>query len=287
MNCGNNLQNTISILEQTKKELNDTFTAQKALIDNIPYYLEKNLEALQKYFPNLYEKFKNYTLNDSYKLTCNSNGEPNILYPDGHLFYTQNPFSDCKKQVEDFVSNFYNKTVISDDRKEPNTLNQLHFHHKNKLLSEIDNIRKRINTHNVYKKQKKTQHFESIPIMFMFGIGLGFHLGYLYERISPVNLYIIEPCSDFFYLSLCVFDYSSLINYIKSQKFGLKFFIGDVQSELLLDISNYSDKYPMNFAFTSFYTHYLSDKMEELSIRKMVKPKWFHLSFLEIIFHLI
>lgn len=28
-------------------------------------------------------------------------------------------------------------------------------------------------------------------------------------------------------------------------------------------------------------------KMEELSIRKMVKPKWFHLSFLEIIFHLI
>ena len=266
MNCGNNLQNTISILEQTKKELNDTFTAQKALIDNIPYYLEKNLEALQKYFPNLYEKFKNYTLNDSYKLTCNSNGEPNILYPDGHLFYTQNPFSDCKKQVEDFVSNFYNKTVISDDRKEPNTLNQLHFHHKNKLLSEIDNIRKRINTHNVYKKQKKTQHFESIPIMFMFGIGLGFHLGYLYERISPVNLYIIEPCSDFFYLSLCVFDYSSLINYIKSQKFGLKFFIGDVQSELLLDISNYSDKYPMNFAFTSFYTHYPSDKMEELSI---------------------
>ena len=264
MNSNNNLQKTILLLEQTEKNIKATVTAQKAMIDNIPHYLEKNLATLQKYFPNLYEKFKNYTLKDSYKLTCNSNGEPNILYPDGHLFYTNTPFSDCKNQVEDYVNNFYNMTIISKDDQEHNTFNQIHYNYKNKLYSRVADLRKRLTAQNIYKKQKKDQLLESVPVMFMFGVGLGFHLGYLYERITPVNLYVIEPCSDFFYLSLCVFDYSTLIDYVKAQNLGLKFFIAEDQSKMLLDISSYSAKYSMKFAATAFYNHYPSDKMEKL-----------------------
>jgi hypothetical protein len=264
VNSNNNLQKTILLLEQTEKNIKATVTAQKAMIANIPYYLEKNLSTLQKYFPNLYEKFKNYTLSDSYKLTCNSNGEPNILYPDGHLFYTSTPFSDCKNQVEDYVNNFYNMTIISKDAQEHNPLNQIHYNYKNKLYSRVADLRKRLTAQNIYKKQKKDQLLESVPVMFMFGVGLGFHLGYLYERITPVNLYVIEPCSDFFFLSLCVFDYSNLIDYVKTQNLGLKFFIAEDQSKMLMDISNYSAKYAMNFAATAFYYHYPSDKMKEL-----------------------
>ena len=97
MNSDDNLRKMISVLEQYEKEIKDAVTAQKAMIDNIPYYLQRNLAVLQKYFPNLYEKFKNYSLTDNYKLICNSNGEPNILYPDGHLFYTKTHFLDCKR----------------------------------------------------------------------------------------------------------------------------------------------------------------------------------------------
>ena len=259
-----NLQKTISVLEQFEKEMKETVTAQKAMNNNIPYYLERNLATLQKHFPNLYKEFKNYTLNDNYKLTCNSNGEPNIIYPDGHLFYSQNPFSDCKKQVEDYVNNFYKWTVISGDEQVNNPLNQIHFHYINKLFSKVADLKKRLTDLDIYKKQEKQQLCESFPVMFMFGLGLGFHLGYLYERVTPVNLYIIEPCSDFFYLSLCVFDYSTLIDYVKKQNLGLKFFIGEDQSKMLMDISTYSAKYPMNFATTSFYNHYPSEKMREL-----------------------
>ena len=264
MNSFNDFQKSISLLEQTQKEIKNAITAQKAMIENIPYYLERNLATLQKHFPNLYKKFKNYTLNDNYKLTCNSNGEPNIICPDGHLFYSQNPFSDCKMQVEDYINNFYKWTVISDDNQENNHFNQIHFYYKNKLFSKVADLREKLTEQNIFKRQGNQQIFESVPMMFMFGVGLGFHLGYLYERITPVNLYIIEPCSDFFYLSLCVFDYSNLIDYVKTQNLGLKFFIGEDHSKMLMDISTYSAKYPMNFATTSFYNHYPSEKMREL-----------------------
>ena len=209
MNSDDNLRKMISVLEQYEKEIKDAVTAQKAMIDNIPYYLQRNLAVLQKYFPNLYEKFKNYSLTDNYKLICNSNGEPNILYPDGHLFYTKTPFLDCKRQVEDYVNNFYNWTIISDVNQEINCYNQLHIYYKNKLFSKVADLKKRLTDLDIYKKQEKQQLCDSVPVMFMFGLGLGFHLGYLYERVTPVNLYIIDPCSDFFYLSLCVFDYST------------------------------------------------------------------------------
>ena len=264
MNSDDNLQKTISFLEQAEIEIKETVTAQKAMINSIPYYLEKNLASLRRYFPNIYEKFKNYILNDNYKLTCNSNGEPNILYPDGHLFYTKKPFSDCKKQVDDYVNNFYKWTIIPNVNQDTNTLNQIHFHYQNKLFSKVNDLKRKLSDLNLYKKQKKQQIFESVPIMFMFGVGLGFHIGYLYERITPINLYIIEPCSDFFYLSLCVFDYSNLIDYIKNQNLGLKFFIGEDQNKMLMDISDYSARYTMNFATTSFYNHYPSDNMEKL-----------------------
>ena len=264
VNSFNDFQKSISLLEQTQKEIKNAITAQKAMIENIPYYLERNLATLQKHFPNLYKKFKNYTLNDNYKLTCNSNGEPNIICPDGHLFYSQNPFSDCKMQVEDYINNFYKWTIISDDNQENNHFNQIHFYYKNKLFSKVADLREKLTEQNIFKRQCNQQLFESVPIMFMFGVGLGFHLGYLYERITPINLYIIEPCSDFFYLSLCVFDYSNLIDYVKTQNLGLKFFIGEDQSKMLMDISNYSAKYAMNFAATAFYYHYPSDKMKEL-----------------------
>ena len=159
MNSFNDFQKSISLLEQTQKEIKDAVTAQKAIINNIPHYLEKNLASLRKYFPNLYDKFKSYTLNDNYKLTCTSNGEPNIICPDGHLFYSQNPFSDCKMQVEDYINNFYKWTIISDDNQENNHFNQIHFYYKNKLFSKVADFREKLTEQNIFKRKGNEQIF--------------------------------------------------------------------------------------------------------------------------------
>lgn len=256
-------QNIIQ-LQQLEQNLKSTVEAQKALQSNIPYYLEKNLNCLRENFPNLYNKFKDYQLKENFKLTCNRNGEPNIVYPDGHLLYSENPFSDCLNQVNEFLNKFYDYTFITDIGQEKNNFNQLHFHYKNTLYTKISDLAISLKEHDLFRKSYKTQNPESVPLMFMYGLGLGFQLGYLYEKFTPINIYIIEPNSDFFYLSLCVFDYPPLIAYIKSKQLGLKFFIDDDVNHLCTDYYRYNLKYETNLPVISFFCHYESPKITEL-----------------------
>lgn len=259
-----NTEQNIIQLQQLEQNLKSTVEAQKALQNNIPYYLEKNLNCLRENFPKLYDKFKDYQLKEDFKLTCNRNGEPNIAYPDGHLLYSETPFSDCLNQVNEFLNKFYDYTFIANIGQEKNNFNQLHFHYKNKLYTKIYDLAVRLKEHDIYRKSYKTQNPESVPLMFMYGLGLGFQLGYLYEKFTPINIYIIEPNSDFFYLSLCVFDYPSLIAYIKSKQLGLKFFIDDDVHHLCTDYYRYNLKYETNLPVISFFCHYESPKITEL-----------------------
>ena len=254
-------------LQQMEQNLKDTLEAQKALQDNIPYYLEKNLICLKKYFPNLHSKFKDYKLERNYKLTCNSNGEPNIVYPDGHFFYSQSPFSDCQKQVNEFLDKFYDHTRIANTIKEKNSFNQLHFHFKNDLSSKVIDLEEKLKDQNLLKKNINTPHPDSVPLLCMFGLGLGFQLGYLYEKFTPINIYIIEPNIDFFYLSLCVFDYTPLIEYINTRHLGLKFFIDNDDHHLLNDFNTYIGRYETNLPVVSYFYHYNSEKIIELQTK--------------------
>ena len=66
----NYLSDTLKVLEKQQKILEDQLIAQKNLEQLIPENLESNLNALDKFFPKLYNKFKNYHLRSEYKLTC-------------------------------------------------------------------------------------------------------------------------------------------------------------------------------------------------------------------------
>ena len=254
----------IDHLQQLEQNLKSTVEAQKALQNNIPHYLKNNLRCLEENFPNLYSKFKDYRLKENFRLTCGQNGEPNIIYPDGHSLYSQSPFTDCKSQVSEFINKFYNYTVISNLAEEKNSFNQLHFHYKNHLYSKVSNLENNLKKQGVYKKNFNTKNPDSVPLMCMFGLGLGFQLGYLYERFTPINMYIIEPNSDFFYLSLCTFDYTPLIEYIKSRQLGLKFFIDDDIQHFFDDFNFYNIKYETNLSAISFFYHYESESTTNL-----------------------
>ena len=103
-NTVNYLSDTLKVLEKQQKILEDQLIAQKNLEQLIPENLESNLNALDKFFPKLYNKFKNYHLRSEYKLTCNENRQPNILFPDGHYLYGSTPFDECSKQVEELLT---------------------------------------------------------------------------------------------------------------------------------------------------------------------------------------
>ena len=254
---------TIRKLEQQKEQLEKVLYAQKKLEEIIPINLNSNLQTLKKHFPDLYKKFASYKLKNNYKLTCNENGEGNILLPNGNLFYGESPFDDCKKQVNEFLKNQSDHlTHKLNCGQENNPYNQLHFYYKNRVYAQTTKILEKY-SHDSSKGEK----LESIPLMIMYGLGLGYHLSYLYEQFTPLNLYIIEPNEDFFYLSLCVFDYSSLFEYICERNLGLKFVFSEDPNQVIADINSYSTKYSMNLARKSFFVHYSSDPLRNISSR--------------------
>lgn len=267
-NQNSSLNDAIEFLENEKNKLEQRLFAQKKLDEIIPINLENNLETFRKFFPNIYAKFKDYKLKTNYRLTCSENGEANILLPEGTLFYGDSPFHDCEKQVEIFLENQKEHLISNFNCAfEKNTYNQLHYYFKNRIYGKTTEIVEK--NKNI---SESNETLESIPLMIMYGLGLGYHLSYLYEKFTPINMYIIEPNEDFFFLSLCVFDYSTLINYINERKLGLKFIFSDDPTTILNDINKYSSRYGMNLAVKSFFTHYSSNdlnKIKELFFREL------------------
>ena len=259
-NQDSSLNDAIEFLENEKNKLEQRLFAQKKLDEIIPINLENNLETFRKFFPNIYAKFNDYKLKSNYRLTCSENGEANILLPEGTLFYGDSPFHDCEKQVEIFLENQKEHLISNFNCAfEENTYNQLHYYFKNRIYGKATEIVEK--NKNI---SESNETLESIPLMIMYGLGLGYHLSYLYEKFTPINMYIIEPNEDFFYLSLCVFDYSTLINYINERKLGLKFIFSDDPTTILNDINKYSSRYGMNLAVKSFFTHYSSNHLNKI-----------------------
>ena len=77
----NYLSDALYELEEQRAILESQLEAQINLEKLIPENLERNLNSLKTFFPQLYDKFQNYQLNKQYKLTCNENRQPNILFP--------------------------------------------------------------------------------------------------------------------------------------------------------------------------------------------------------------
>ncbi len=225
----------INHLENIKSELEKNVAIQKAQIaldELVAVRYEENLELFKQNFPNIYKHYINYKPSDKYKLVCNENGEPNLMIvKTGRLIYGKSPFADCRKKVDDFMKNQSSPFMaLSSKTLEKDDIGQLHLYIKNNMCEEVAQI---------CSEQSDMKRYESIPTMFMFGLGLGFQLGYLYETMTPINLFVVEPDEELFYYSLCVFDYTSLINYLKQEHLGINFYLLSDPEEFVTNVNRY------------------------------------------------
>ena len=260
-NC---LSDALCVLEEQRAILESRLKAQKNLEKLIPENLERNLNSLKTFFPQLYNKFQNYELKKQYKLTCNENRQPNILFPDGSYLYGNNPFDECKKQVDNLLNNISFSVNTQGITDEDNPFYQLHFYYKNKLYSQVRDLCAKNSTETQSQKRGK---ITSAPLLIMLGLGLGYQLAFLYEKFTPINIYIIEPDTDLFYLSLCVLDYTYIFEYISERHLGIKFIFTDDPESIMLDLEKYCSTYGMNIAVKTFYQHYASPRLSEIRHR--------------------
>ncbi len=237
MELKEDIDSMIDSLESIKSDLERSIAIQKAqdaMNEAVPERLAENLELFRELFPDIHRHYEHFKPSDKYELVCSEDGEPNLLVKEsGTLFYHgKSPFSDCRELVSNLMeepSSLSRMVLAANEEDDP--LFQFHFHEKNRLAREIQSL--------CAQPESERKCHESIPTMFMFGLGLGFQLGYLYEVFTPVNLFIVEPDEDLFYYSLCVFDYTSLLNYIKSEDLGIFFYLQNDTEEFVHNVNRY------------------------------------------------
>lgn len=229
---------------------------EKAMAEVMPVRFIRNLSAFKKHIPDIYEQFEEYVPIKDFRFFCNENGEPNILWLDeGVSLYGDNPYAESKAQIELILD----KSTLHkfDFSIENNELNQIHVKYLNRMVE-------------LYLQSKEEMPPlgcvpNAIPMAFVFGVGLGYHLGYLYERCKINSLYIIEPDLDLFYASLFCFDWADLLSYLSAEKMGVHLLLGQDEDSLMKDLLPAIHKRgAFNLSGMFAYWHYPSPEIFKL-----------------------
>lgn len=113
--------------------------------------------------------------------------------------------------------------------QEANPLGFMHVEYLNKLNAYLDDISAR--------EERLGQVPYEVPSAFIFGVGLGYHLGYLYERCKIGTLFLFEPDLDLFYASLFCFDWAPLLTYLHQENLGLHILLGQDEETIVKDFA--------------------------------------------------
>lgn len=215
--------------EQEMRRLQQQAEQEAAMMVALPLRFTQNIEAFRQYIPHIADMYENYCPSRPFKFFCNENGQPNLKWLDDDVVvYGADPYLIC----ETLVAEFMDKGVLSKFafRQEANPMGSIHVEHLNNL--------------NIYKDEISSQaeHLvkvpDQVPCALIFGVGLGYHLGYLYERCKVSTLFLFEPDLDLFYASLFCFDWAPLLAYLYQENLGLHILLGQDEQNIVRDFSS-------------------------------------------------
>lgn len=201
---------------------------EKAMAQVLPLNFANNISAFEQFIPNIADIFRNYKPQRAFRFFCTENGIPNLEWLDTSVsLYGDDPHSQCLEQITSLIetSGIYGVRFSV----EKNFFNQIHVEYLNQLTELLSKKKADL-------EPRKTVP-NSIPLVMMFGVGLGYQLGYLYERCQAANIYIFEPNFDLFYASLFTFDWASWLQYLSDENLGLHIFLGQDEKNLMDDLT--------------------------------------------------
>lgn len=261
-------ESKINSLEVELGRLRAQKEQEQAMQEVLPARFEMNMAAFLHYIPDIYEKFKTYNPVRGFSFFCGENGIPNLLWNDSKLpFYGDDPYKECEDQIG-AVLNSPGSIQTIEFSKEDNPIDFIHVDYMNKMMKVRDIASEKL--------MPISKVGEDIPLMLMYGVGLGYQLSYLYEQCRPRILFIIEPNFDLFYASLFTFDWYKLLEYLNEEELGIHIFLGQNKDEVIQDITVASAKVGSYLsAATVGFWHYKSDEIIELITR--TKQEFFFL----------
>ena len=224
-----NLNATLAKAEQEALRLQQQAEQEAAMAVALPLRFEQNMAAFRRYIPHIADMYEAYQPARPFKLFCTENGQPNLAWLDDDVaVYGAEPYLIC----ETLVTEFMEKGALSkfSFSQEANPLGFMHVEYLNKLNAYFDDIS---------AKETLLGHVPSeAPSALVFGVGLGYHLGYLYERCKIGTLFLFEPDLDLFYASLYCFDWAPLLDYLHQENLGLQILLGQDEDIIVKDFAS-------------------------------------------------
>jgi hypothetical protein len=185
---------------------------------------QKNLLALEKYFPAIFQEYKSYEP----KLwipVINSAGQINLIKADSLTpWYGDSPKQDCLYNYENYNEQPHKDGLVL-GYKGTKLAHYLHYQfvkQTEQLLSEAED--------------EAGSLPEEIASIIMFGLGVGYQLEALLKNHSVEKLFLCEPNTDFFYASLYAIDWLNIFETVEKSDARIYLNIGDDGSHLFRDL---------------------------------------------------
>lgn len=207
--------------------------------------LFNNLNALKKYFPEIYKEYKNYTPTKWLPI-ANAKGEVNLVKIDSlHSWYGQSPKQDCTLNFDNFNEQ-PNKDGLVLGYKGTKLAHYIHY----QFVKETEELLKQA-------EEEVGALPDNVPSIIMFGLGVGYQLEKLLAEHTVEKLFICEPNPDFFYASLFAIDWQNIFETVENSETRIYLNIGDDGTNLFRDLlSQFYAIGPYILNSTYFYQSY-------------------------------
>lgn len=196
---------------------------------------EKNLASFKHYFPDIADAIENFKTRDDFCLHVTPTGYGNFQ-PKGinAPIYSADPIEQTRKQVDEQLL----KPVLSltdyTGYPQDDSDTRIHSRYMTKLTRLMIKIREQ-------GDDKLTKIPEVFPTAIIFGIGLGYHIPMLLERVKFDYIYLVEPDFEQFFASLFCTDWYEIIEEIDVSGRSLFFHLGVDHESFINDLESISE----------------------------------------------
>lgn len=215
------------------------------LNNNDPQF-QKNLKAFEKYFPDIYREFREFSPSYWFPVRC-ENGDINLLDKTDNTLFLAKPKFEGRLNQENFAR-YPNKDGLIMGYKGGKLNDYLHYQYVEETEELLDKLH-----------ETKSRLPEDVNSLILFGLGLGYQLEALLASYSVNKLFICEPDRDFFYASLFAINWQVIFDQTEAIEGRLYVNIGDDGSNLSNDLTHqFYAVGPYNLVDTYFYQSYFN-----------------------------
>lgn len=179
---------------------------------------KSNLEFFKSANKLLYDKFVDYSAKAIWPIMTEEGYIQLINSVDNSPVYPKDPREYSIEVVENYLKHPWYVDLNPGDGGELDAEeDRSHVIYMHKMIDEINSLPE--------KKVQYTQSPKSIRTLMMKGIGLGYQISHLLQRVDIHYLCLIEPNLDIFFASMHIIDYEKIFSLFNRKGYGLNIVI--------------------------------------------------------------